>query len=80
MCSYFATFVIDEKGAPFSCGKQPNGQGNEEAYKPYLSQIRRNTDNRIFTDVFCNQNSAVLYAPIRVYQVTPKSGPASGNT
>lgn len=80
MCSYFATFTIDERGTPYSCGKQPNGQGYEEPYTQYLTQISRNTENRIFTDVFCNQNSAVLYAPIRVYQVAPRSGPASGNT
>lgn len=42
--------------------------------------MNANIDKRIFTDVYTNQNSAVLYAPIRVYDVSPKCGPASGNT
>ena len=40
----------------------------------------RNTDNRIFTDVFANSDSSVFYAPIRVYEIYPKCGPSKGNT
>jgi hypothetical protein len=42
--------------------------------------IETNTDNRIFTDIFSNDDSVLFYAPIRVYDLTPSSGPSRGNT
>jgi hypothetical protein len=30
-------------------------------------RIEMNTENRIFTDVFANSDSALLYSPIRVF-------------
>jgi hypothetical protein len=42
--------------------------------------ITENIERRIFTDVYTNENSVVLYAPIRVDDVYPRCGPASGNT
>ena len=43
-------------------------------------KIEINTDNRIFTDIFTNQNSTVFYAPIRVFSISPKCGPSTGGT
>jgi hypothetical protein len=42
--------------------------------------IETNTQNRIFTDIFSNENSVVFYAPIRVFELEPRCGPASGGT
>jgi len=42
--------------------------------------IELNTENRIFTDLYANESSVVLYAPIRVYSISPKCGPAMGGT
>lgn len=42
--------------------------------------IETNTDNRIFTDIFANEDSVVFYAPIRVFGVEPRCGPSSGGT
>lgn len=42
--------------------------------------IESNTENRIFTDIFSNEDSVVFYAPIRVFGVEPRCGPASGGT
>lgn len=42
--------------------------------------IETNTKNRIFTDIFSNENSVVFYAPIRVFEVEPRCGPAVGGT
>lgn len=39
-----------------------------------------NTDNRVFTDVFTNGDAALLFAPVRVYEIEPKCGPAAGGT
>lgn len=66
-------------GNPFSCGKYPIGLSEQGCTKVF-KHISVNTENRIFTDIFTNENSAVLYAPIRVYEISPKCGPASGNT
>jgi hypothetical protein len=43
-------------------------------------RIEMNTENRIFTDVFANSDSALLYSPIRVFQIEPKCGPSRGGT
>jgi len=43
-------------------------------------RIISNTENRIFTNVFANNDSALFYAPIRVYQIYPKCGPSKGGT
>jgi len=42
--------------------------------------IEVNTDNRIFTDMFANDDSVIFYAPIRVYNITPSCGPSKGST
>jgi Zn-finger protein len=39
-----------------------------------------NTENRIFTDVFTNGDAALLFAPVRVFQIEPKCGPSKGGT
>ncbi len=44
------------------------------------TMIETNTENRIFTDIFANEDSVVFYAPIRVFGVEPRCGPASGGT
>jgi hypothetical protein len=44
------------------------------------SMIEQNTEHRIFTDIFSNEDSVVFYAPIRVFGVEPRCGPASGGT
>ena len=42
--------------------------------------IHKSTENRIFTDMYANDDSILFYAPIRVYNVEPSSGPSKGNT
>lgn len=71
--------MIDINGQPYSVGKAPIGLNNNDNLNTFIS-ITENIDRRIFTDVFTNENSVVLYAPIRVDDVSPKCGPASGNT
>ena len=39
-----------------------------------------NTDNRIFTDIYANDDSVLFYAPIRVYSISPACGPSKGGT
>lgn len=65
-CSYYTTYIIDEEGFAYSTGRYPHGHANQNNIN-FFNHIYENTENRIFTDVFTNQNSAVLYAPIRVY-------------
>ncbi len=78
-CTYYGTFAIDELGHPFSWGKGFLGHKGH-TIEEFPRQIELNTDNRIFTDIFTNSTSAVLYAPIRVFSISPKCGPAHGGT
>ena len=78
-CSKYATYAIDMLGRPYSWGKGFIGHSGEVLQAAPL-RIMRNTDNRIFTDVFANSDSSVFYAPIRVYEIYPKCGPSKGNT
>jgi hypothetical protein len=78
-CSKYATYVIDNLGRPYSWGKGCIGHsGSSMIAQP--TRIHKNTDNRIFTDVFANSESVLFYAPIRVYEIYPKCGPSKGNT
>ena len=43
-------------------------------------KIELNTENRYFSDVFCNKDMVVFYAPIRVYSISPKCGLSQGGT
>jgi len=79
-CSQYATFVIDSTGRPYSWGKGYIGMGNEVTKINMPTMIETNTENRIFTDIFANEDSVVFYAPIRVFGVEPRCGPASGGT
>ncbi len=52
------------------------GPTNEELPR----KIEINTDNRIFTEIFVNQDTAVAFAPIWVYSISPNCGPSTGGT
>lgn len=78
-CSNYATYAIDALGQPFSWGKGFIGHQHETS-SALPAKIQFNTDNRIFTDVYTNGDSALLFAPVRVYQIEPKCGPAKGGT
>lgn len=78
-CSNYATYAIDQQGQPFSWGKGFVGhQGETSSELP--KRISFNTENRIFTDVYTNGDAALLFAPVRVYQIEPKCGPCKGGT
>ena len=62
-CGYYTTFAIDCLGNLYSWGKGNighKGPTNEELPR----KIEINTDNRIFTEIFVNQDTAVAFAPI----------------
>lgn len=78
-CGKHSTFAIDAHGNPYSWGK--GFIGHAEASKLRAPQrISQNTENRIFTDVFANNDSVLFYAPIRVFEISPKCGPSRGCT
>ena len=78
-CGYYSTFVIDFTGRLYSWGRGNIGhKGKTDEDLP--RKIELNTENRIFTDVFCNETSTAFYAPVRVYSISPKCGPAHGGT
>jgi hypothetical protein len=79
VCSKYSTYAIDQTGKPYSWGKGFIGHG-EGHIEIAPRRIISNTENRIFTNVFANNDSALFYAPIRVYQVYPKCGPSKGGT
>lgn len=66
-------------GHPYSWGKGCIGhKGNVVIDLPKM--IETNTENRIFTDMFANDDSILFYAPLRVYSLQPSCGPSKGNT
>jgi hypothetical protein len=55
-------------GHPYSWGKGSIGhKGNVVIDLPKM--IETNTENRIFTDMFANDDSILFYAPLRVYSI-----------
>jgi IPT/TIG domain len=72
--------MVDAAGRPFSWGKGYIGMGDKVTKLSMPTVIETNTQNRIFTDIFSNEDSVVFYAPIRVFGVEPRCGPSSGNT
>lgn len=76
-CSKYGTFAIDCMGTPYSWGKGFLGHGGETAC-PMPKAI--DTDRRRFTDIFASSDSALFYAPIRVFGIEPKCGPSKGGT
>ena len=78
-CCSFSTFVIDESGRLFSFGKGYLGHGGETLeFAP--KKIDVNTENRIFTNLFCGNRSMVSFSPLRIFHVSPNCGPANGGT
>jgi alpha-tubulin suppressor-like RCC1 family protein len=78
-CAYYSTYAIDEQGHPYSWGKGHIGHKGH-TIEELPRKIELNTDNRIFTNIQTNENSAALFAPIRVFSISPKCGPAHGGT
>ena len=78
-CGYNFTFMIDESGKLYSWGKGYIGHnGLTEEDKP--RRIESKTENREFTALICNDQAVVLFAPMRVYSVSPRCGPSCGGT
>ena len=78
-CSRYATFAIDFNGKPYSWGKGHIGHA-EASMEAAPKKIVKNTDNRIFTNIYANNETVLFYAPIRVYNIYPKCGPRKGGT
>ena len=68
-------------GKAYSWGKGYIGH-SKETNEDLPRKIEINTENRIFSNVFCSKNMslAAFYAPTRVYSISPNSGPVSGGT
>jgi alpha-tubulin suppressor-like RCC1 family protein len=79
VCGYYSTYAIDIFGGIYSWGKGYIGH-KSLTIEDLPRKIELNTENRIFTDVYCNKNVVGFYAPIRVYSISPKCGPAQGGT
>lgn len=78
-CGYYTSFAIDCFGNLYSWGKGYLGH-KHKTNEDLPRKVEINTENRIFTSVFCNKDTAVAFAPIRVYSISPNCGPQSGGT
>lgn len=78
-CSNNSTYAIDAFGKIYSWGKGFIGH-QDQTLENRPKKIELNTDNRVFIDIFSNSKSAIFYAPIRVYSISPSCGPVSGGT
>ena len=79
-CSKNATYCIDAEGRPYSWGKGNLGHQGIAMLEAPKHIETASTENRIFTDLYANDNSILFYAPIRVYNLEPACGPCKGNT
>ena len=79
VCSYYSSYAIDIFGNLYSWGKGYIGHNNQ-TLEDLPRKIELNTDNRFFSDVFCNKDMVGFYAPVRVFSILPKCGPSEGGT
>lgn len=79
VCSYYSTYAIDAFGNLYSWGKGYIGHKNL-TIEDLPRKIELNTENRYYSDVFCNKDMVAFYAPIRVFSISPNCGPAYGGT
>ena len=77
--SYYSTYAIDVFGNLYSWGKGYLGHKNL-TLEDLPRKIELNTENRYFTDVFTNKEMVGFYAPIRIFSISPRWGPAFGGT
>ena len=75
-CSPSGTFLISETGKMYTCGSGDIGHGDIGMVK--LPKII--VGQRLYSHVFCNDNSIVAFGPLRILSVSPSCGPATGNT
>lgn len=59
--------MVDANGRPYSWGKGYIGMGDKVTKLNVPTPIEAFTENRIFTDIYANEDSVVFYAPIRVF-------------
>lgn len=75
-CNSSGTFMITDEGKLYTCGSGEIGHGDIGVVKlPKLIN-----DNRVYSNIFCNDHSVVAFCPLRIISVSPNVGPASGNT
>lgn len=75
-CNVTGTFIIVEGGMLYSCGSGDIGHGEIGVVKlPRLIY-----DQRIYSEIFCNNNSVVCFCPLKIISVNPNFGPCTGNT
>jgi hypothetical protein len=43
-------------------------------------RILKNTNERVFAEVFASSDSCLLFAPVRAYSIEPRCGPSKGGT
>lgn len=75
-CNVTGTFIIVDGGNLYSCGSGDIGHGEVGVVKfPRLIY-----DQRIYSEIFCNNNSVVCFCPLKIISVSPNFGPCTGNT
>jgi IPT/TIG domain len=79
VCSHYSSYAIDVFGNLYSWGKGYLGHKNL-TLEDLPRKIELNTENRYFTDVFTNKEMVGFYAPIRIFSISPRCGPAYGGT
>ena len=75
-CSTTGTFLIAKNGTMYSMGSGDIGHGDIGMVK--LPKVI--AGNRIYSHIFCNEESVVAFATLRILSVSPSCGPATGNT
>ncbi len=75
-CNTSGTFIITEGGKFYSCGSGDIGHGEYGVVK----LPRMLNDTRFFSEVFSNDNTVIVFSPLKIISVSPNCGPATGNT
>lgn len=75
-CNVTGTFIIVEGGNLYSCGSGDIGHGEIDLIK----LPKKIYDQRIYSEIFCNNDSIVCFCPLKIISVSPNFGPSTGNT
>jgi len=70
--------MITDKGELYTCGSGEIGHGDKDYGVIMLP--KQIVGNRIYSEIFCNDSSVVVFCPLKIFSVSPNCGPSNGNT
>ncbi len=83
-CNTSGTFMITDIGELYTCGSGEIGHGETKRVGDedfgVIMLPKQIVGNRTYSDIFCNDSSVVVFCPLKIFSISPNSGPSNGNT